>query len=208
VNIGNDSVRTFVVGGLATSDIVQLRAVQSVSDGNPVLLYANSSAALHFVSCGAATCGSVEDIVLASGAATNATLSLISESDGAIVAAWISNFSLTWIRCPPNEPCAPEVVFPAAAAVVGVLDAVAVESPNMSLIAFAIVESNRETGEALLHLRQCADTNCSHFAGDYLGEPVPTGFQYVDTVIVCTIIGLLVIYAIPVCITVRKHRIR
>jgi hypothetical protein len=208
---GASELSTFAVVNLSSADVVQLRAARSAASLLPVLLYANSSGAVQLLECGDARCGGVNGLrrTFAARVDANTSLSLVTAQDTALIATWISGRSVVWQRCSRDSAqCQARVLVANASADVGIADAVAVESPVSGLAALAIVERNAKSGRTVLRLRQCALLDCTRFVGDYLGEPVPTGFRYVYTVLVGAIVGAVILCAIPVLFISRRHNIR
>lgn len=184
-----------------------LRAVRAASDGLPVMLFATAERALYLATCPTVSCSANTSVSLVARQVDDAAAtSLVAASDGAIIAGWITNRALLWLRCRDPEPCTPRAIV-LRQNETGVEGAAIVESPTPGIAALVYVERNRVSGLAALRLRQCANATCERFVGDFLGAPVPTGFLYASAVVIAVIFACLVLCAIPACVVSKKHHI-
>jgi hypothetical protein len=213
LQLNEAALRAFAIDDieLGTDDVVQLRAMRAYQSPLPVLLYANSSGVVQMLQCDDTLCA-VNGTRRAFGRRfdRNTSLSIVATQNSSIVASWISQSNLVFVRCPKSGSCAQRVLIANATGnvVVAVVDAVAVVSPISGFPAFAFVENKPSTSQTVLRVRVCADDNCTAFVGDAVGRPVPSGYGYVYTTLVGAILAVLLLSAIPVLFTARRHQIR
>lgn len=213
LQLNEAALRAFAIDDieLGTDDVVQLRAVRANMSPLPVLLYANSSGVVQMLQCDDTLCA-VNGTRRAFGRRfdRNTSLSIVATRNSSIVASWISQSNLVFVRCPKSGSCAQRVLVANATGnvIVAVVDSVAVVSPVNGFPAFAFVESKPSTNQTVLRVRVCADDNCTAFVGDAVGRPLPTGYGYIYTTLVGAIIAVLLLCAIPVLFTARRHQIR
>jgi hypothetical protein len=193
----------------AAGGSASLRSVRATSDGLPVLMFANASAALFLATCADAMCSANTSVGQLSRAVdVDASMSLVATRDGAVAAVWASSRRLQWLRCVGAERCGPRPLTASADSATGVDAVAAAESATRGVLALVYHELNRTSERGALRLRLCANATCERFDGDFVGAPVPTGFAYVSVVVLGAIVFCLVVCAIPACVLKRKHHLR